>query len=1224
MLSEPDGSWLISAGIAATLPRNFQLSPQLRRRIEGLGPRIREAKCALAATAAATRSRARMSMPADICETLDLASCTGDGSILPEASLYDIGSQSNMLHALLSSLPEPPITQPDGPSVLGTLDALADELPQPPLSPSLQSIHVSPTSPPLSPPTSPKPTPSETVDPARSFHLLPPPNAVTTTPTPEAAANNTIPSDNKTVAPQQQQQQQQQPTETRVAISLSAIQSPVLPQSGHSEDSIFEAAHSILGSFDAMPVLETPLPSRRNTDEVSLSQQNRQELQHLSPEAPPATVSECQNRAISPSLSLLDGEMPPESPFFEGVSVEDILNARESLREAKRATWCASNATPLFTSLHRTNKTPARASLAGLLDGWRQLSPTEPTQSTGSKAGENVQRHIPPCLPQPTADPRVIPVCRKYNAPEKDHADGLAEGVDITHTAPTPAAHTQTGPCQTRLFRVSVNSASLSPLSSAERRRVQVEGMDAFGLPVKVSDCEAKDALRHFPSVLAMRERQPCSSLGRNRIRPTQPTRMRTPSARHAYKCGGDYKKAPSVSFFVGGGGPDEKQQVSDRFIQSVDIEAMLEAYLPHVHSMLHAEQDSADTELTRMRAPSESSALTLADTTSSSPEYADSCQSASSEDTLLQSTRSQPVVRPPLSFLRKPTRRSDAGLIGDSNNAKMSLDMAAKNSGKTTKTLRPVATVANLRQTERERATMLGQPASEPRRRVHTVSQIAAPSSLRTPSRRRSEVQSLLTQANAVLSNGRHPQQPHLQRRRTAELSGTSQTIGRIRPPRASLPLAANLGTVRRANSIVISPRASLLSSPNSRASIFSDSGNPHTRIAPPSLSLAQQRAPISLNTALNRQPHRLTGSGRDDFDEISPLSLTPVGGSMLEIAACHLPATQRARTSISLGGLRTPNSTPANASKIPQVNAGPTITSVGRTRSSNVSISEPLRLSSSMVAGTSNGGLSGIPRPQPRQLRRLESSAVLRGSNSNYNSSNSTIGYSACYSNDSDSDGSSAVFPSYSSAPRRRPTGRRPGLNRLAQEEEFLTLRPVHTPDIIPCMIDPHLVERAMTPMLKNNIGPQNNSCSSSLAQIIKKHQTLESSNTIDNQHNAPQNKTLDGVVADAASRLSTVLEVPPLAEQPASRISPLGTPNGSPMVRSSNDSGRKFGRPGFLTRRWTKHSTSPVPVSAIPMPPTPGKSLHVLKETSSETSRIPSLRKARSLWSIRGLNK
>ncbi|PIA15517.1 hypothetical protein COEREDRAFT_102779 [Coemansia reversa NRRL 1564] len=1220
MLSEPDGSWHISTGIAATLPRNFQLSPQLRRRIEGLGPGIREAECALAATAAASRRTPRMSMPADIYETLDLASCTGDGTMLPEASPYEIGSQSSMLHALLSSLPEPPITQPDGPSVLDTLGALADELPQPPLSPSVQSIHISPTSPPLSPPTSPKPLPSDTVDPSHSFHLLPPPNAVTTTSTSAAAANNTIPFDNKTVAPQQQQQ----PTETTVALSLSAIQSPVLPQRGHSEDSIFEAAHSILGSFDAMPVLETPLPSRRNTDEVSLSQQNRQELQHLSPEAPPATVSECQNRGISPSLSLLDGEMPPESPFFDGVSVEDILNARESLREAKRATWCASNATPLFTSLHRTNKTPARASLAGLLDGWRQLSPTEPTQSTGSKAGKNVQRHTPPCLPLPTADLRVIPVCRKYNAPEKNHADGLAEGVDITYTAPTPAARAQTGPCQARLFRVSVNSAFLSPLRSVERQRVQVEGVDASGLPVEVSDCDAKDALRRFPSVLAMRKRQPCSSLGHTRTRTTQPTRMRTPSARHAFKCGGDNKWAPSVSFVVSGGGPDEEQQVSDRSIQSVDIEAMLEAYLPHVHSMLQTEQNSADTELTRGRAPSESSALTLADATGCSPEYADSCQSASSEDTLLHSTFSQPVVRPQLSFLRKPTRRSDAGLIGDSSNAKTPLDMAAKSSGKMTKTLRPVATVANLRQTEHEQTTMRGQTASEPRRRVHTVSQIAAPSSLRTLSRRRSEVQSLLTQANAVLSNGRRPQQPHLQRRRTAELPGTSQTIGRIRPPRASLPLAAGLGTVRRTNSIVISPRASLLSSPNPRASVFSDGGYPHTRIAPPSLSLAQQRTPISLNTALTRQPNRLTSSGRDDFGEISPLSLTPVGGSMLEIASCHLPATQRARASISLGGLRTPSSTPGSASKISQGNAGPAATPVGRTRSSNGCISEPHRLSSSMVAATSYGGLSGIPRPQPKQLRRLESSAVLRGSNSNLNSSNSTIGYSACYSNDSDSDGSSAVFPSYSSAPRRRPTGRRPGLNGLAQEEEFLTLRPVHTPDIIPCMIDPHLVERAMTPMLKNNIGPQNNGCGNSLAQIIKKHQTLENSNAVDIQNNTPQNKALDGVAADATSRLSTVLEVPPLAEQPASHISPLGTPNASPMVRSSNDSGRKFGRPGFLTRRWTKHSTSPVPVSAIPMPPMPGKSSQLAKETSPQTSRIPSLRKARSLWSISGLNK
>ncbi|KAJ2744828.1 hypothetical protein GGI20_002637 [Coemansia sp. BCRC 34301] len=154
---------------------------------------------------------------------------------------------------------------------------------------------------------------------------------------------------------------------------------------------------------------------------------------------------------------------------------------------------------------------------------------------------------------------------------------------------------------------------------------------------------------------------------------------------------------------------------------------------------------------------------------------------------------------------------------------------------------------------------------------------------------------------------------------------------------------------------------------------------------------------------------------------------------------------------------------------------------------------------------------------------------------------------------------------------------------------DDGFLTLRPVHTPDLVPRTIDPRLVERAMTPMLKTNIGIQY----SSLVDLVRSSATI---------------------ARDEDLLLPTLPEVSPAAEAlPQSRFSPINSPERSPALAPANG---RSSKPGFLARyRAAKQSTAPLPVSAIPLPPATPIQSRVLG-----LSNIPTLRKARSLWAMR----
>ncbi|KAJ2449415.1 hypothetical protein EV183_004900 [Coemansia sp. RSA 2336] len=1046
MLSNADSSWQMTQ--SATLPRSMRSSLYLRRRIEGLGPKIREG------------DSVRMSMPAEMCDFLDIAQGIGSGSssgLVAEAAASDMGSHSSMLHALLSCLPEPPLTQPRC-SVIDTLSALADELPQPPLSPT-NSL------PPLSPPTSPMPS--------KERSLAPMPSA--------AVAKGAV-------------------TELTVdALPLDAIAD-------------IESPDVVSG----LSALETPASSRRNTDEVPLTQQ--QELRRLSD---------------SPQL-LDDDEMPPESPLFAGVADQDIRRMRDSIRTAKlarsrsvgaaRSTWCASSQEPLFASLHTTNKTPARASLAAVLDGWAEDK---------CSASEWLSSQQPP--------------------------SGADESLAQATPDPAAAAGLPTEPPGPRWFRVQVHSLFASEATHVSVAELSDTASTTSSQTAVEDDCaDLQTALAEHPAVLQSLK-APCEKHARSRLRP--PTRLATQRLQPRFAL-------PALEFAVSS---SKAAAGSDQAVQSVDVEAMVAAYLPHVYAKVHGIAEGA-----RERTESESSARTLADTHGGS-DYAESHDSASSEDTLLQqrSVRMRPAQSLPEQ--RRKTTRVD----GKPSTLKPSA-------------LRPrhAQSVANLKAAE--------SPAGPPRRQLHSLSQLAAPATI--ASRRRSEVEALITQANAVLSltpsgsaRRRSANQPH----------GASAAPRGLRPPRASFPLSSARmpPQPQRAGSIVISPRNSIASP---RGSVLSDSGI--SRIPSPASALGSlQNARQPLRSDSTRRRAHL--SGGSSSSEISPLALAPVHTAIsTELATCRLPASapiRRSRPSISLSGLRPPQ---------PSASSGLRMPSTPALKRPPISAMVPRGASSSLIAPSGSGGLAGARRP-PQGPSSVQHLPRLLGTPGTMMRS-STVGYSGMsYAYSSDSEESSMLADSSDTLSRlRNHTARGAGRSAASRDDEFLTLRPVHTPDIVPRTIDPRLVERAMTPMLKLNASSKQPVPSSSLSQMVQQlsDDNCSSMASLPDARDSSSSRIIAREDSKPEPRASTNTDQ-------VSRMSPLNSPKQSFGARASTDSGRRFGKPGFLARRWTKHSTVPVPaVSAIPMPPPPSTEKSTRKKSVS--SKIPSLRKARSLWSLR----
>lgn len=535
----------------------------------------------------------------------------------------------------------------------------------------------------------------------------------------------------------------------------------------------------------------------------------------------------------------------------------------------------------------------------------------------------------------------------------------------------------------------------------------------------------------------------------------------------------------------------------SDVSIRTVDIEAMAARYLPHVHAMLPSSAVGED-----VASSEDNGELTDA-----------------SSVTLLDSNQHSKSGR---------SHRPSSLSLGN-NNADVTTGI------RTPQQLRASGSISNLRTSYQSSPT------------------------IRPVSKRRSEVEALINQANAVLNSnsGIHtggdvtPESP------LTPISAPTHSRGgrplRYRPPRASFPLTAppSISTSRRATADAVNGKRSASMSPK-----------PYAAAVLPATGLRTPTT-VSLAAALNRQQHKL-----------EPARTSQCSNGSQEV----------------LASLRAVNSelTPRN------------VTST--TSNSNLRVS------------ASAGSMSKIPIISNSSLRN--NSTKLKGTLT------------------------------------RVPTGaqglkKRPQVQKIFDmDDEFLTLRPVHTPDLVPQTFDPSLVERAMTPMLKTSLNHKNSGCVqySNLSEMIQSVTVEEDpsqlSPSVTGDLLTPTKTMIDSPTNPASPLVGSFNK--PLADHPPvqSHLSPFSSPEMPPSnsMKRSQDSddmvtsrrtslGSRIIRATFLSRHTPlKSSKTPTPaVSSIPMPPPVSSSTARQQRPQTASARlglsnIPKLRKAKSLWMLK----
>ncbi|KAJ2438548.1 hypothetical protein GGF42_008259, partial [Coemansia sp. RSA 2424] len=501
----------------------------------------------------------------------------------------------------------------------------------------------------------------------------------------------------------------------------------------------------------AATALGTPASSRRNTDEVDLPPLHRARLQQhasvdslISTASDSDTVSSAQ-AAAAPEQQLLAAEMPPVSPFFARVSFADIDDARETVRRA---------------SLSRRRSSSRRISHADSYDrhaaSWcaPAVSTSTDTASSMSGGGRLSLAEISRALADVFAPSPAVDDLPTDDLPISQQYQPTLPRALLADTAPP------------RWFRVDVFG-----LLTSQTARVTVAelGSSPHSL-VDVLEPAVQRALRRYPLVLALATRQQKQSAAK-------PTRMRAPKKRRSSpsSAASVLLSTPTLSFTVSSGADSG----ADRQVRAVDVEAMAAAYLPHIHALLPGSDvfDPMPPAQTALGVQQPQLVPTQGSYTATPPSSEDTpgldggslCSGAGSTATLADSLRSaeapaeaqaQAQAKPaPRSLLRRPQRRSDTGLV------------AAGGSSARTPQLRASASIANLRGAYTDRAGAQ-QQQQQP-----------------MMSRRRSEVQALITQANAVMSSA-------LRRSSALDPPAAVQTLPRqLRPPRASFPVYATPG---------------------------------------------------------------------------------------------------------------------------------------------------------------------------------------------------------------------------------------------------------------------------------------------------------------------------------------------------------------------------------------------------------------------------------------------
>ncbi|KAJ2849354.1 hypothetical protein IWW36_002691 [Coemansia brasiliensis] len=699
--------------------------------------------------------------------------------------------------------------------------------------------------------------------------------------------------------------------------------------------------------------------------------------------------------------AMLEDEMPPpSSPFFADIPANDLALYHQSMRRlrsarrntpgAQRATWCSPPTDYSSGSTHRPATTLPRPSLTGMLNMWSQNTPWDsPSKQLGEAA----------CL-VPRSDseddedwllhqqPPQSPLFADYHSEratkrQRAHLSAPPPDCSALQSAISGASKSES---YDRWFQVDVHSLFASPFESPSQpkvtvREVAIDQANASSLiVVDADDPDVLPALKRYLTLLSLKKNPAGVSSSR------RPTSIRVPSQSKLPPEIIDFH-TPALSFMV-----RSKSQLKeglgprDARVRAVDLEAMVEAYLPHVYAELNplAPQRPArsssmltDPGSEMARSPSESSVATLADSASSAqPAYRQQPKRPSISSQSSDLRISAPLLRKASSAAKTP-QLEDPAPIG--RGLRPSL-----------RPLRASVSVMNLRGNSSSAQLGLSQPALSERRRStpRAVSQTHS-------SRPAFSAAIASASASAVLARRRSEASAAALPRRRSEAVPASPPSGGIfgsanrnqRPTRMSLSQVEQQHSAPsyaggNSRSRLASPRLSMLSVSSSRSSMATtDTGSAEGSLLHRRRSVKSTGSYISSSSQLpgtsstsrprypdSSQPVTPTGSLRNRKD-MAPLTLMPM---------------RRGNSNISS---TTSSTTSSNKMVVPDyrypVSANPRISgsfgsSSGVSASSRVSVSgsRPTRTSSSSVP-------SGNRMAGPRTSSAMPSLASAQNSN-------------------------------------------------------------------------------------------------------------------------------------------------------------------------------------------------------------------------------------------------
>ncbi|KAJ2756770.1 hypothetical protein GGI19_000574 [Coemansia pectinata] len=835
-----------------------------------------------------------------------------------------LNMEASLLHSLLESLPEPPVTavkRLGAPSsALASLTALADSLPAPPssttFSASMRSANAKIKEPPSARPPSPPHSPAQPQFTLSAFQFDDASGTV--------AATTSAPETNELLATAMPYPE----VKSRQLRTLRPVSGAAFGYASNDYDGGYDysseddlaAVRPPSALFYSDPVVElpvvldTPAPSRRNTEDDSATssvappswgyhRERLRRLPSLEPLLLPLTVPIASEESFLVGRTFsargdttpppLGSEMPPVSPFFARIRPSDIEDVRETVKRAsisrrrntlagsseQRSSWSSPSCEQSFASLRLSTATttPTRASLAGTLAGWQPSSTgrwssfypvPESRQANRSESLSSIDSADDWLINQ---EPPISPLFADENrlAAERRKSVSIAESLLSSSTC-RPEEDVKVPERSTRWYKVDVHSLFSSPLAAMSGRpRVAITDLSDSSKPADPNDPDVQRALRRYPLALALSSRQ------QKRQSPAvTPTRIRVPSQRQPSPTA-PVLSVPTLSFTISTDG------TSDRPVRSVDVEAMAAAYLPHVHALLNDPDacsaallvDGAPSANGSLRTPSESSTATLTD-------------GFHSEAPKEQSKTA------PRSLLRRLPRRSD---IGPMAMIPLKSDTPSNTFPMPRQQLRASASVMNLRGAYSERSASLPLPPTplSAGARRSTLATRAVPQPPLTPAAPANSRHSIMRRNSAMELNASRTQPPPSRRIQPqhqpppALPSPSSFASGDVQKLRPSMSLQHSLGF-----------------------------GMAETPTASRSGASSGLRTPTSL-ISLPQKPQFQTGSTRgrlQTYGEAMPVSLMPMRSASLEITAtndsvCSMSTSScSSRTPRIAGSMQTP----------------------------------------------------------------------------------------------------------------------------------------------------------------------------------------------------------------------------------------------------------------------------------------------------------------------------